>query len=480
MSDRAKPRAHGEGTVVLWKHSKTPGTKYRAHISVTLPDGTTKDAYGYGPTKKAAVAKRQLRVQRLQRANPSAETITVHQLAHKFLRQKQTDQAKPSTINQYADVLRLHVLPALGHMFISQVDTVHVQACIDNLVEAGKFRTADLVRVVMAGMYGHAKTLYRRQIITGSIILIDPTEPIKVVPNNTPDDGRGKVWSEEQLRRFLEVGWAHYEAGELHFALLYTAVNTGLRRGELLGLTWDNVIQENGTSKLQVHEQLVNLRGHLQWGTLKRSSSVRAVPISTDLHNFLLEHQKRIDALRAAAGPSWKGTHDLVFPAATGRPTDPSNLRRALEKLMDRATSHKVFYKHSTSKNEVWMTLATDGEKGRRFLIPRIEGAPEPAPGTRGFLTWGTDGWTVTPHPLVVHPVRLHTLRKTFATFITRQLMVAEQFPPKIVQKLLGHSNANVAMQFYTQALDSDVDAAVLDLGFQPNKGMNRGMSAKR
>lgn len=59
----------------------------------------------------------------------------------------------------------------------------------------------------------------------------------------------------------------------------------------------------------------------------------------------------------------------------------------------------------------------------------------------------------------------LHQLRKVYTSHLTRELIVAGTYSPKLLARLLGHASADVALSVYSLVSDDDYNAAVLELG---------------
>jgi len=105
-------------------------------------------------------------------------------------------------------------------------------------------------------------------------------------------------------------------------ALYVTAVHTGLRQGELLGLRWSDVDLEAGN--LSVTRSLKVTADGLAFGAPKNQTSRRSVPLNKTVVSALRAHRLRQNEERLSA-PEWHD-HDLVFSNRVGWPTDHNNL----------------------------------------------------------------------------------------------------------------------------------------------------------
>jgi integrase len=417
-----KKRAHGEGTVGLWKGGKVKGAKVRARIYVDLPNGEQKRVEGYADTQKEAIRKRDDKVAELIAAFPNSTTITFYQMALEWLAFKEKQGRKKSTINSYSQTLRNHLLPLFRDRAITTIDMEDVQDLQFKLTAEGKYRVAEMVATVVGAIYNFAQRKYRKEIQRGELTLVNPTDGLEPIERPAGDNEKDKVWSSSQLDDFMVLSELEYRRNKsLYYPLFYTAIATGLRRGELLGLRWPNVVHEKIETgegpediyMIRVVEQLVYHHGKLYWDTPKTKTSTRDVPISKGLFNLLQAHKDKLEWIKKNT-PDWQ-EHDLVFPSYAGSPVNPNNLRRSFDNLI------------------------------RRAALP---------------------------------PIKFHTLRKVFATYVTKELMGQSKFPPKILQQLLGHSRPDMAMNIYTKAIDEDIRTATFDPLERKNResgGKNRG-----
>ncbi|HEV7451582.1 MAG TPA: site-specific integrase, partial [Pseudonocardiaceae bacterium] len=133
---------------------------------------------------------------------------------------------------------------------------------------------------------------------------------------------KGKAWSSDEARAFLES--VRNEDNALYAAYVLILV-LGLRKGEVLGLTWDDV--DLDAAELTIGRQLQRVRGKLLHRETKTRASDATLPLPPVCVAALQQRQARQDRARATAGPAW--THSgLVFTTRYGDPIEPRNFNR--------------------------------------------------------------------------------------------------------------------------------------------------------
>ena len=398
------PRAApGQVTVTKWKHARADGTNYRARKTVILPDGTSKRIYAYGRTKTEAVTNCERKAELERDARASARTITVAQLLAEWITTRKRIGRKPKSINDYTRLARVHIIPALGDRPITEVDLDDVQDLIYDLAEQGQHRTGELVAFIIGSSYRYAITKYRRLIRAGDIVILNPTDGLEMPVKPPPDPSKNEIWTEDEVNAFLDVAEAEYRTGQnLYYPLLLTALYSGLRRGELLGLRWDKIRTREGSNGDEVHymridTQFVYDSGTFLEGPPKSKAGIRDRVIDPDLFGFLMEHRERLENLRRQT-PEWEDMN-LVFPYMRGGITHPSNLYRAM---------NRYFQESGTPRR------------------------------------------------------KLHTTRKWFSTYLSRRLHRMGFDPIKGVQHALGHARDDVARNTYIRMIEEELEAASL------------------
>ena len=131
----------------------------------------------------------------------------------------------------------------------------------------------------------------------------------------------------EQLASFL------HEAKESGvFELYYIELATGLRRGELLRLKWEDIGWERGT--IQVRRQIARIDGEVVEAPLETKNSYRSVSIGQDAVEILKEQRRKTNS-------------EYVFPSPTGGPISPDSVLHMLHRVLKRAGLSKIRF-HDT------------------------------------------------------------------------------------------------------------------------------------
>ncbi len=136
-------------------------------------------------------------------------------------------------------------------------------------------------------------------------------------PPSVPES-RTTAWTPGELSRFLRhVGTDRW------FAIWRLAATTGMRRGELLGLTWFALDLEGAS--LRVDQQLVPTRGGVTFGAPKSKRSRRTIALDADTVRVIRDQREAQMLERQLAGDVY-ADHDLVFANELGMPIHPQRL----------------------------------------------------------------------------------------------------------------------------------------------------------
>jgi integrase len=313
-------RGHGEGTI--YKRKDRDG--YAAMI--TLEDGKRKTFYGktYQETQEKLL---NARYEQKQRTLITEKDQKVGHYLEYWLENVDKPQIRLSTHLLHCRLLRRHVVPVLGHHSLQRLAPDHVQALYTQMLENGLAPRS--IRMIHAILHKALQNAVR-----WNKIVHNPCDVVKLP--YVPDEEM-RVLTVEEAHRLLEVAKGHRLE-----TLLTLALVTGMRRGELLGLKWQDIDFEH--RRLRVTRTVSFLHGHgFVESEPKTTRSRRTISVPPFLMEQLKHHRAHQHAVRLAVGPAW-GEHDLVYCSKTGAYLDPVNLRGIFERLLkeSRATAYAL------------------------------------------------------------------------------------------------------------------------------------------
>ncbi len=172
-----------------------------------------------------------------------------------------------------------------------------------------------------------------------------PRNVARNVRTGTPRPRRFEPLTADEARQFLAATGGH----RLH-ALFELALHTGLRKGELLGLRWEDLNLDAGTAAIRRTLQRTNAGG-LTTLPIKTRASERRIALPARCLQSLKLHREQQQREREAAGTAWQDSGH-VFTTVQGGPIDPTNLTRAFITLLRKAGLRRIRFhdlRHSTA-----------------------------------------------------------------------------------------------------------------------------------
>lgn len=250
---------------------------------------------------------------------------------------------RPTTYRFYEQQVRLYLKPRLGTVKLGKLQPFHLQTCYSALRTEGKQNGTGLSPRSVQHAHRVAHEALRHALDWG-MIAKNPADIAK--PGQVPKVPIA-IWDTGQLRAFLVLPAV---AAEPWGPVWLLAASTGMRRGELLALSWSAV--DLPRSRVEVRRNLVEVGGELLYQPPKTASARRSIPIDAACVAALKQHKARQNARRLAMGDLWHD-EDLVFSVGHGGPIRPSNLTDRFSRLVDRAdlpdiTFHGIRHSHAT------------------------------------------------------------------------------------------------------------------------------------
>jgi integrase len=297
----SRRRGHGEGSI----HQRSDG---RWCAIVDLDRDTTgkrRRKYLYGKTRKEVAD--QLKLLHNDQAggvNVTTDRQTVKTFLARWLTEVAAHRNKLRTWEGYERIVELYLNPYLGRVMLTKLGPEHVQRMINTLVTKGL--APNTIRNIRAVLRRALNQALRWRLVTFNAASLAEIPRIEQEQMSALDEAQARA-----LLRTLK--------GDRLEVLYRVGLSLGLRRGEVLGLRWEDI--DFATSILRVAQtvQRTKTRG-LILSTPKTKGSIRTIPIPHVLLAALKLHKERQDQ------EGVENQHDLVFISTKGTPLDPDNV----------------------------------------------------------------------------------------------------------------------------------------------------------
>lgn len=232
---------------------------------------------------------------------------------------------KPRTLDIYKSDIRLHIKPFLGAVRLDSLDAPTIQAAYIKLLRPSEKKPRGLSPKTIKNIHGVLHKALQQAVLLGYIrrnpadaCVLPRVERPKIVPF---DDG--------QVASFLkEVKGTRYET------LFVTALFTGTREGEILGLTWDCVDFERNIITIDKQMQLHQETGCRAYQLIPtKNDKIRTFVAAPTIMTQLRHHQALQAQQKLAAGAVWANAENLVFTDDLGKPLMKATVYREFKKL---------------------------------------------------------------------------------------------------------------------------------------------------
>ncbi len=309
-----KPRGRGEGSI----HQRKDDGRWVASFFV---EGTGKRKYLYGKTRKEAYDKLQKAMRDQEQGKLAmGPQQTVNQYIEDWLENVHRPALRENSYVLYRQLLDLHILPTLGHVKLQKLTSQQIQTLYARKLKDGL--SAETVRAMH-------RLLHKA---------FDDAVHWKRMNENPCDNAKQPrkvkyeihLLTQEQARMMLDVAQGHTLE-----ALLTMAVATGMRRGELLSLKWQDINVEE--RRLQIRRTMNRIAGRgIVESEPKTEKSKRTIMLPQFVIDALMLHRKRQAEIRVKAGSAWQ-ENDLVFPNTIGKFMATQDMLNRFKKLLKEA-----------------------------------------------------------------------------------------------------------------------------------------------
>lgn len=384
MGSQKKARAHNEGTVFYRENRK----RWVAQVTVGTDPKTGKviRPIKYFKTQKEALTYvKQMLEKYSHNLHIDADKMTVSDWLNKWFDTYKVPKLRENTQVSYRAILDI-CIHAIGNMKLEKVQTSDLQYIIYKVIGADKYRTCQYFRTVIKQAFKRARQEH--------LIVDNPAEFLEL-----PQKPVKKPFVMPTIEEWKTL--LNYPAGFYGWQMaIFTEFVTGLRRSELLALTWDsfeikkdkngNIV--GGTVTIDKALGIGNVdpatqRRRVYIGPTKSAKSVRKLPLSAEYCRELLLYKKKQAEIRLAS-TTWEHP-EMLFTTMDGRYYNPDVFSSLYSKVCR--------------------------EKNLKF--------------------------------------RFHDLRHDMAT----SMKASHKFDFKDIQAQLGHSNIQITLDTYTHIKDDDL-----------------------
>ena len=324
MTEVAKRRANEEGNLRKRKDGRWEGRYTAGHAPET---GRAIYRNVLGRTQAEARAKLTQAIEEAKIVDQTkAKKYTVGAWMDEWFENYAKMKVRPSSHQTYRGYIGNHIKPNIGKIPLEKLTSLELQRLYKKLLEKGrvdriesKHQAKGLSPKTVRNLHqiiASAMKLAREQ----KLILTDPTEGC-ALPK--VEHREMKTLPVEQLASFLREA---KDSGV--FKLYYAELATGLRRGELLGLKWEDLDLERGS--LRVKRQIARINGEVVEAPLKTKNAYRTLPLAKDTVDVLNQQKMKV------------GSSPWVFPGPTSGPISPDSVLHMLHRVLKRVGLPRV------------------------------------------------------------------------------------------------------------------------------------------
>lgn len=254
--------------------------------------------------------------------------ISITEWVHTWLEVYIIPNVSPTTLSRYQGMIKRYIDPVIGNIPVQQLNTLAVQSWVNGLKispSSGKEMSAATIKHA----YHVLKGAMDKAVLAG-IIYRSPCTGIMLPKGQKM---QAVIYDEKQIRQLLDAA-----SGTEMELVIDMELCLGLRRGELLGLEWDDIDWEHNQVKIIRNRVVVDGKSVVK--EPKTATSVRTLDVPVPLMQKLRKHKMQRLSNKLRLGQAYTATNYIIVHP-DGKPIYPEYLSQMLTKLQDKANLPK-------------------------------------------------------------------------------------------------------------------------------------------
>ncbi len=292
----------------------------QVYIGVTDSEGKYQRHYEtvHGSKRDAEKRRAELLVSLSKGMPLPANRLTVAEQLRQWLDGYAKTRCTQRTVDGYQSIIERHLIPVFGHLQLKDLQPPMIQRYYGEACARLSRRTVHYHHRVLSAALKYAV----RQGAVGR-------NPCELVDPPSPKGKKMKTMTPGEVGHLLDIA-----TESPYYPVIYTALNTGMRQAELLGLRWRDVDLDLMT--ISVHQVLYKRRGLCEFKEPKTAHSRRCIDMTPKLAQYLRSHRAERESFNLELGKLLT-LDDLVFVSDIGEPIDAPALSHAFHTLAKRA-----------------------------------------------------------------------------------------------------------------------------------------------
>ncbi|MEN6371432.1 MAG: site-specific integrase [Armatimonadota bacterium] len=246
------------------------------------------------------------------------------------------------TLDEYKKMGDNHIIPYFGNMLMCNVEPLSIQEYYNYLGEKGRIKKtlkprkegAPPHKIMPDGLspltIRHHHTLLHKMFADAVHWKKIPFNPFDFVKPPKVEKTKMKVLSKEEVKDLCD----HFMSNKYYIAIVL-AISTGMRRGEILALKWDDVDLESQKPHVIVRQSLQQTNGRVISFKETKTGKIRKIPISRKTVNELIKHRSKQAENKLLLGAEYED-NDLVCCQPDGKMIIPDILSNVFEAHINR------------------------------------------------------------------------------------------------------------------------------------------------